>query len=57
MQGILNEDIIEIDGAGSKLEHQNPKFGKTVSVVGCTQAGVYGREENSIYSLQYPATM
>jgi hypothetical protein len=45
MQGISTADIIDIDEAGFKLEHQNRKFGKTVSALRCTQAGVYGRGE------------
>ena len=43
MAGVNTADIIDIDEAGFKLEHQNRKHGKTVSALRCDQPGVYGR--------------
>ena len=42
MTGVNTADIIDIDEAGFKLEHQNRKHGKTVSALRCDQQGVYG---------------
>jgi hypothetical protein len=43
MVGVATEDIIDIDEAGFKLEHQNRRYGKTVAALRCDQPGVYGR--------------
>ena len=43
MAGVQTRDIIDLDEAGFKLEHQNRSFGKTVSALRCTQEGAYGR--------------
>ena len=42
MRGVPVEDIIDIDEAAFKLEHQNRKRGKTVAALRCDQRGAYG---------------
>ena len=42
VHGVPTWDMIDVDEAGFKLDHQNRKFGKTVSPLRCDQAGVYG---------------
>ena len=56
MVGVATADIIDIDKAGFKLEHQNQSYGKTVSALRCDQLAVYGRGKNSIYSLLFRET-